>query len=164
MLIINTSQLTPEQSELIAVYRNKWQSIAMLTEKIDLTSVTTSINAAYEFIDLAKPNILLCSNPYSALGYIYDEIRNSWGKIEDTSLGNPIAGSLVNKLLGKIRIQIGKNLLGQLQGNLDDGLANSIASETVKKIQETKWDIFYGLITNSGWIFPYKKTAIICQR
>lgn len=29
---------------------------------------------------------------------------------------------------------------------------------------EKKWDIFYDLITNCGWIFPYENTALICDR
>ncbi len=29
---------------------------------------------------------------------------------------------------------------------------------------ENKWNIFYNLITNSGWIFSYKKVAIVCER
>ncbi len=28
----------------------------------------------------------------------------------------------------------------------------------------TKWDIFYDLITNCGWIFPYEKTVLLCDR
>ena len=27
-----------------------------------------------------------------------------------------------------------------------------------------KWNIFKDLITNCGWIFPYKKTVIVCDR
>ncbi len=31
------------------------------------------------------------------------------------------------------------------------------------ELDEDKWNIFYDLITNSGWIFPYKKVAIVCE-
>ena len=27
-----------------------------------------------------------------------------------------------------------------------------------------KWNIFTDLITNCGWIFPYEKTVLICDR
>ncbi|MEL6460851.1 MAG: hypothetical protein AAFQ91_21760 [Cyanobacteria bacterium J06621_15] len=27
-----------------------------------------------------------------------------------------------------------------------------------------KWKVFYDLITTCGWIFPYQKTALVCDR
>ena len=138
MLNFNIFQLTSEQHALISVYRNKWQQIALSSATSDRTSATTAINAAYEFIDLPKPDILFFSTPYAALEHIYNEVKNSWGKIEDTSLGNAVADSLVDKLLGNIRTQLKQEILEQLQGNVDNGLAASIASETVIKLQEAK--------------------------
>lgn len=29
---------------------------------------------------------------------------------------------------------------------------------------QTKWDIFYTLIVNCGWIYPYEKTVLVCDR
>ncbi|MDJ0743695.1 MAG: hypothetical protein QNJ32_10055 [Xenococcaceae cyanobacterium MO_167.B27] len=131
MLNFDTFQLTSEQQALIPVYRTKWKSIALSTEKIDCTSATTAINATYQFINLDQPDILFCATPYAALEYILNEIQDNQCKFKNISLGNPVAGSLIDKLLGNIRIQLKKKILNQLQGNVDDGLTDSIASETV---------------------------------
>ena len=53
-------------------------------------------------------------------------------------MGNPLANSLLNKLFGNARTQLKEEILEQLQGNLDNGLAASIASETAIKLQESK--------------------------
>ena len=99
---------------------------------------TQAINAAYEFLDLSKPDIMFFSTPYAALENIYNQVKNGWGTIKDTSLGNPLANSLLNKLFGNTITQIKEEILEQLQGNLDNGLAASIALETAIKLQESK--------------------------
>ena len=138
MLNFSRFQLNSEQQALIPVYRQKWQEIAVKNKKIDRSLATQAINAAYEFIELSQPDIIFFSNPSTALEYIYQEVQNNWGKIEDSSLGNPIAGNLLDKLLGKIKTQIPGEILEHLQGNLDDGLATSIASEIASKFQESQ--------------------------
>ncbi|MGK7897614.1 MAG: hypothetical protein AB4372_29370 [Xenococcus sp. (in: cyanobacteria)] len=136
MLTINYPRLTREQIELIPVYRHKWQQIACSTEIIDREQARLAINKAYEFIDLAEPNIIFFSNPYEALDYIHSEVKNSWGKLGNTSLSNPIGGKLNGKLLGGLKNQIKGEILKQLQGKLDKGAADNIASEIGMKIQE----------------------------
>ena len=119
---------------------------------------TQAINAAYKFIGLSQPDILFFSTPYAALKHIYHEVQNSCGKIEDTSLSNPIAGSLIevssrftNVLVPEVIADYGY-YIGYCHEVLDCDL------------HPTKWDIFYDLITNCGWIFPYEKVAIICDQ
>ena len=138
MLNFKIVQLNLEQQALIPVYRKKWQEIALANEKIDRNLATQAINAAYEFLDLSKPDIMFFSTPYAALENIYNQVKNGRGTIKDTSLGNPLANSLLNKLFGNTITQIKEEILEQLQGNLDNGLAASIASETAIKLQESK--------------------------
>ena len=75
MLNFSSFELPPKQQDLISVYRNKWQSIALSNETINRASITTAINAAYDFIDLEPPNILFFSNPSAGLEYIYGETK-----------------------------------------------------------------------------------------
>ena len=58
MLNFKIVQLNLEQQALIPVYRKKWQEIALANEKIDRNLATQAINAAYEFLDLSKPDIM----------------------------------------------------------------------------------------------------------
>ena len=32
------------------------------------------------------------------------------------------------------------------------------------ELDPAKWEIFYNLITNCGWIFPYEKVAIVWDK
>ena len=138
MLNFKIFQLNSEQQALIPIYRQKWQEIAVTNKTIDRSLATQAINAAYSFIELSPPDILFFPNPYTALEHIYQEVQDNWGKIEDSSLGFPTAGNLLDKLFGKMKTQIPGEILEQLQGNLDDGLAASIASEIAIKFQESQ--------------------------
>ena len=148
MLTINYPQLTEEQIDLIPVYRRKWQKIACSTERIDRERARLAIKKAYEFIDLAEPNIIFFSSPYEALDYIYSEVKKSWGKLVNTPLTNPIGRQLAEKLLGNIKNQIKGEILEQLQGKLDKELADKIASETAIKLQEKR--LFSIIWANAG--------------
>ena len=77
MLNFNSVELSPEQQNLIAVYRDKWQSISLSNEVINRTSVTKAINAAYHFMDLEIPDIIFFPDPTAALEYIYGETKNN---------------------------------------------------------------------------------------
>ncbi len=65
MTTINS--LTPEQEELIPVYREKWQKIAFSTENIDRTSVIKAIKAVYAVLGKQEPTIIFFDSPYAAL-------------------------------------------------------------------------------------------------
>ncbi|MEM7757921.1 MAG: hypothetical protein AAF298_07335 [Cyanobacteria bacterium P01_A01_bin.40] len=146
MLTLNTFNLTSEQIEQIRDYKDKWQQVALSTSAIDRDQVILSINKAYEFISLPQPNIIFFATPYEALNYLYQEIINSWGKLENTALGKPVAGDLLNQLIGNIRTEIRKELLEPLQGNLDNELANKITLNATSNFQEN--ELFSIIIAN----------------
>ena len=134
MLTFKTFNLTPEQIELISVYRNKWKLIARSNQKIDRERAKLAVNNAYNFIDLEYPNVIFVSTPLEALNYIHRELNTSWGKPVNSSLGRPVAGKLIESLLDNIRNSINDELLRQLEGNLDDGLADRLALKTAKNL------------------------------
>ena len=136
MLTFNRFNLTLEQIEQVDVYRQTWEQIALSKKTINRERAKLAINKAYPFMELPEPQILYFTSPYEALKYIYDEVSNSWGKLNNSSLGSPVAGDLINKLLGNIRSEIKGELLEQLKTNLDGGLADRIASATANNLKE----------------------------
>lgn len=138
MLTIDLLQLTPEQIDLIPLYRRKWEKIARSTEEIDRERASLAIKNAYEFIDLPKPDIIFFSKPDEALNYIYDRANKNWGKLAKTSLSNPIARKFTKTLLGNLRNRIKGEILEQLGGKLDGGMADELALETANKLQENR--------------------------
>lgn len=58
-------ELIPGQEELIYVYREKWRSIALSTERIDRYKAKAAIEDAYALLGLSKPEILFYDSPYA---------------------------------------------------------------------------------------------------
>ena len=135
MLTFNTFNFTAEQIAQIDRYRSKWEQIAVLKEPIDRERVKLAINKAYKLIDLSQPNTLFFATPYEALNYLNREITANWGKLNESFFGKPVAGDLIDRLIGNIRKEIKKELLERLRGNLDNGLADSVALETTARLQ-----------------------------
>ena len=129
MITINQPQLTPEQIELIPTYRHKWQQVALNNEPIDRERARLAINNAYNFLELDRPTVIFFSSHNAALEYIYNEISNSWGKLENSNLKNPVASQFTQKVVGNINNQIRGEIYEQLQGNLDNGIADCITKE-----------------------------------
>jgi len=61
------AELSPEQEAMLPSYRDKWRSIAMLTESIDREKVTAVIKAAYMVSGYYEPEILFYSSPMEAI-------------------------------------------------------------------------------------------------
>ena len=138
MLKLNTLNFTAEQIEQIAYYRHKWEQIARSRIEIDREQATLAVNEAYKFIDLPEPNIIFFSKPDRAFNYLYQEITANWGKLENTSFGKPVAGDLIDRLLGNIRKEVTEEILRELQGDLDNGLANNLALEISDRLSENQ--------------------------
>ena len=129
MLTIDQPKLTPEQIDCIPVYLRKWQQIALNRDPIDRERARLAINQAYDFLELSLPNIIFLERPSDALEHIYQEITNSWGRLENSSFKNPIASQFTQKIVGNFNHQIQGEIYEQLQGNLDNGLAKGIAQK-----------------------------------
>lgn len=75
MLTLKPFQFNSENIASILTYSNKWQRVAGNTAPLDRKAANTAINQAYEFLELAKPNIIFFNDPYDALKYIRREIN-----------------------------------------------------------------------------------------
>ncbi len=61
------TELSPEQEAMLPSYRDKWRSIAMLTEPIDREKVAAIIKAAYMVSGYGEPEISFYSSPMEAI-------------------------------------------------------------------------------------------------
>jgi hypothetical protein len=78
-------ELTPDQEAQIAVYREKWRSIALCTDRVDFEKTTAVIREAYSVIRREPPEIIFCQSPYAALQYLQQRVH------PDQSLGKRLA-------------------------------------------------------------------------
>ena len=77
-------KLTPEQEDLIPVYRDKWRAIALSTERIDKEKAAEVVKAAYTVMGKQEPEIIFCDSPYAGLKIILKKRNNklNWHNIK----------------------------------------------------------------------------------
>ena len=116
------TEFTPEQDALISLYREKWKSIALSTERIDRQNAREAVKAAYQLIGLPEPKIIFCNSPYEALRLI--DVGAGIGQFVK-QLENQISEQLVK--------QIGRQIIPQCWGylweQLGQGQLYSLSSE-----------------------------------
>jgi hypothetical protein len=116
------TEFTPEQDALISLYREKWKSIALSTERIDRQNAREAVKAAYQLIGLPEPKIIFCNSPYEALRLI--DVGAGIGQFVK-QLENQISEQLVK--------QIGRQIIPQTWGYLWEQLGQrqlySLSSE-----------------------------------
>lgn len=59
-------ELKSEQEALIPKYREKWETVALSTERINKQKVVAVVNSAYSLIRSGEPEIIFCNSPYEA--------------------------------------------------------------------------------------------------
>ena len=138
MLNVEEFFITSEQLEKIPEYRRKWQKVALKKAEIDRDRAKLAIDKAYSFLNILEPNIVFFSSPYDAFIYISNEVERNWGKLNNSSLGTPIAFNLLEKLLLDTRKEIKPEVLAELGGKLDVDRAASICSQIYERIEQPK--------------------------
>ncbi|MEH2242444.1 hypothetical protein [Nostoc sp.] len=66
-------KLTFEQEALIPVYREKWQKMALSTERIDKDKAAEAVKVAYAAFGFEEPEIIFCDSPCAAFCKIFLE-------------------------------------------------------------------------------------------
>lgn len=69
----STLLLTPEQSALISIYKEKWKKILVSSDIIDRSKAKANAILLYSFIRLPKPKIIFVDTPYIAIELILKE-------------------------------------------------------------------------------------------
>ena len=109
-----TIAITPEQTALIPVYREKWRQIGLSIAPIDRSQATAAISSAYNIIDFPEPEIIFCDSPYIALQAV-EPLR-----IRDSGLetGGEIRNKIHNELYDILRSQLGRKLENEIYSQL----------------------------------------------
>jgi hypothetical protein len=125
---INIDKLTPEQEALIPVYREKWRTIALSTERIDFQKAEDAVKAAYNIIGKKTPKILFSSSPYAALNTILSQLDTHQPMQQlQWQLAN-LFGDTVSRELLKLDGQLLNQLSSQLDNQLEDQLYRQLGN------------------------------------
>lgn len=110
------AELSPEQKAMLPSYRDKWRSIAMLTEPIDKGKVAAVIKAAYMVSGYSEPEILFYSSPMQAIkkliavenfkAYLGRDIHIKFSKRVIDHIGHGIRQQFEEQFFIRLRHQI----------------------------------------------------------
>lgn len=178
-------ELTPEEEELLSVYRVKWRNIALSTERIDRVAATGAIETAYNFLGLEKPEIVFCDSPYFASieidkrakglfsNSLLSRIRLSspkwdehlWNKL--LAIHFLICSAIEEKLEDKWILIPEEYEPHYLQTDILCTEASSLdfyISELNYEPNLRQWEIYRSILENCGWICAYDNICFVCDR
>ncbi|WP_019498153.1 hypothetical protein [Pseudanabaena sp. PCC 6802] len=138
------TELTDGQKEILAVYRVKWQNIAVSTKLLDKEKVIEIIEAAYAESSYPKPEILFYSSPQEAVRHVLSV------KEFKTYLGRSINTKFLKRVLHHsyfiVKQQLDKNLFINLQNQIQFPISPHYPTEQQPQIS----------------VFPDFYTALSC--
>ncbi|MBD2241861.1 hypothetical protein H6G35_35645 [Aulosira sp. FACHB-113] len=101
--------LTPEQSELIPVYNQKWKNIALSTEPIDRRESVEIIKELYSFLGLNEPEVVVCVSPAAVLNFLAEPpypASNREMYYIYSLLNNPLRQELYSQLYDALKAEL----------------------------------------------------------
>lgn len=92
------NRMTSEQKAMIPIIRQKWKSLALLTEPLDRTEFINTIRSAYLALQLNEPNIYFFESPLAGVNFL---------KIQpESALGISVLGQITDQLIEQINPQV----------------------------------------------------------
>ena len=158
-----TIAITPEQTALIPVYREKWRQIGLSIAPIDRPQATAAVNTAYNIIGFPEPEIIFCDSPYIALQAV-EPLR-----IRDSGLetGSEIRNKIHNELYDILRSQLGRELENKIYSQLYNPLYAQLMNQLHVHIKD---EVYVKLARKLGgkfqrfWIDQtYQNNGIVSQ-
>lgn len=184
---LKIDSLTPEQEELARFQRRKWQQFVVSTERIDRHKAIESMQSMYSMIGQDEPEFVFFDSPYMALKTANTEQLYLGRRLEKKlrkPLRNEIESQLGWELIQDLRSLLHPDLInleGQLKFHIDEKLKfkkfipashwldtvillDFGASVLDCKFDQHKRDVIQAILENCGWILPYSKVCMICDR
>lgn len=134
-----SSQLTLAQEELIPVYRDKWQKIALSTQPINRQKAEAAVKAVYHFNELPEPEVYFFDSSLA----LVKELKNICFERED-KIGRGF-GSLSDDIQLQIDEEFGEEIDEYLYAQLSEPIRNlggDLWSATFSPISLELWSIF----------------------
>lgn len=179
--------LTPEQELLVSLHQRKWQHLVLSTERINRQKAVESTQSAYSSIGEDKPEFIVCDSPYTALKIVNTNQLHLGRRVEKKlrkplheQLESQLTWELIQDLYSRLRpTQIA--LEGQVKNRIDEKLKFrkfvpatywleiAILLDVGASVLDCIYDqhrgeVVQAILENCGWVLPYSKTCVICDR
>ncbi len=147
--------LTPEQEAAIAIYRQKWQKIALSTTPINRQEAEIAVKKAYEVIGRKTPEILFFKSPREIAQLLVHQNPEKLAQ----QLGAPLLQSLAPQICEQIQTQLHPNIWQKLAAEGVNNQFNlfmfifqdSLVGENREFLAEVFWQQWQEQILNQIW-------------
>jgi hypothetical protein len=187
MKISKLTTLTLAQELIVQPQWEKWERFVLSTERIDRAKAVEAMKSIYTLMGEEEPNFIICDSPHEALSHISADSLHLGRRIEKNirrPLREQIESQLTLELIEALYSELRPDRL-VLQGQMEScverhlnlrkfiaashwfdlsillDLGNSILGCIYDR---QKGDVIRSVLENTGWILPYSKTCIICDR
>jgi hypothetical protein len=124
--------LTPEQTAIIPIYREKWRQIGLSAKPTDRPQAAAAINTAYNIIGCPQPEIIYFDSPHAA----WQAFQPLIGRDLSSELGSEIRNKIHSELYNQLRYQLGSELENQLYDRLYNPLFDQLMSQLQQQIKD----------------------------
>jgi hypothetical protein len=146
--------LTPEQTALIPIYREKWQQIGLSVKPIDRPQAAAAINTAYNIIDFSEPEIIFCDSPLDALLKI--QPLSSCGEVW-METAKAIRNKIHNEVYDRLREKLTRELENHIYSQLYNPLHDRLVSQLHLHVREEAYDRLERKLTREKFMIFFLK-------
>jgi hypothetical protein len=151
------NELTPEQKALIPFYREKWQKIALSTERIDREKAAEAAKYAYKIMGFDEPKIIFYDSPHAALKdfliQLDESLFNNKAYEFERKILLSVAGQIQNKIINEKLNILSRQESINLQYDIIEMFAWTVPKaiqQSLDKFNVSIFDINY--ISSCSWI------------
>jgi hypothetical protein len=185
------NKISDEERKLIPIYLDKWRVLFSRSDSIDRQSATDLICLIYKTMNLEEPQLIFYDSPIGVMNNLVDNWYNTtplwyptWDPLFDTIIGH-MDDDLGNCLGEELWAKLDENVLKSFGHALWQGIHHLMGkrlaySPDLWKYQACLydfcisvlglecnleyWQIFQSLVTETGWIYPFPKVCLVCDR
>jgi hypothetical protein len=177
--------MTPEQQNLICLFREKWSRIVSTSEPVQQQAIIEAVEAAYKIIDKQKPTFIFCESPNSALEafkklenqciiplmkFAWD-LREQIPSMKELGLANkrekyryrPLWSQIQFELENQLGIQI-KSAVHPLRWLAYTSWFDFCISTFNLPHDQEDWKILQIIVKNCNLLFPTERFCIVSDR
>jgi hypothetical protein len=108
--------VTPEQQALIPIYRDRWKSIDVSTQRIDYPVSVDAVRSAYSLSSYPEPEIVYYESPFAAINDLVQV--KSYCQFLGNDISSKFDKRVVKHLASTLNTQVDKDLLIKLRNQV----------------------------------------------
>jgi len=173
-------QFMSGKKELMNVYREKWEQIALSTEPIDRQKTFEIVEKAYSCLGIKTPKVIFCDSPASIRDTFFASGLKSLGfklngKLERSLLykmkNNQAASEFAPRRSAKIQWQYVLQKIPPFPFNVnfaasifDAAFCDFCITVLYYSHSQKEWETFQQINSECGWVYFFENACIVCDR